>query len=80
MEILRQVVESLPPQGIRLTIFDVAPERITVEGEAISASHATKYFETVSQQAGMADIDWQMPPPALLPNNTARFQIVGTSR
>jgi len=80
LEILRQVVESLPPQGIRLTIFDVAPERITVEGEAISASHAAKYFETVSHQAGMADIDWQMPPPALLPNNTARFQIVGTSR
>ncbi|PTX95870.1 hypothetical protein DB345_08655 [Spartobacteria bacterium LR76] len=80
LEILRQVVESLPPQGIRLTIFDVTPERITVEGEAISASHATRYFETVSHQGGMTDIDWQMPPPALLPNNTARFQIVGTSR
>lgn len=80
LEILRQVVESLPPQGIRLTIFDVTPERITVEGEAISASHAAKYFETVSHQNGMTDIDWQMPPPALLPNNTARFQIVGTSR
>ncbi|GAT34250.1 hypothetical protein TSACC_22675 [Terrimicrobium sacchariphilum] len=80
LEILRQVVESLPPQGIRLTIFDVTPERITVEGEAISASHAAKYFETVSHQSGMTDIDWQMPPPALLPNNTARFQIVGTSR
>jgi len=80
LEILRQVVESLPPQGIRLTIFDVAPDRVTIEGEAISASHAAKYFETVSHQAGMADIDWQMPPPALLPNNTARFQIVGASR
>jgi len=77
LEILHHVVRNMPPGGIRLTVYDTAEGRVTIEGEALSASLASQFFAAISKDQDLQRMNWQMPTPALLPNSAARFQLTG---
>lgn len=77
IEILHRLVGNLPPTGIRLTLYDLSAGRVTIEGEATSASLAAQFFTSVSHDADLQVMNWQMPTPLLLPSNAARFQLSG---
>ncbi|MEI6337374.1 MAG: hypothetical protein WCQ57_02175 [Verrucomicrobiota bacterium] len=77
LEVLHHVVRTMPPAGICLTIYDTAEGRVTIEGEAVSASLASQFFAAVTRDKDLRHMNWQMPTPALLPNSAARFQLTG---
>ena len=77
LETLHTVVNSMGPAGARLTVFEMSPDKILVEGEAANVSVATELFKALQGSHEAADITWEMPPPALQANSTARFIING---
>ena len=58
-------------------LYDVTDGRVTVQGEAASASQATQFFAALSAVPALQPLQWQMPTPTLLPNNAAQFQLTG---
>lgn len=76
LEILREVVGAMPPEGLRLTVFQMSVDRVLIEGEAANVSAATEFFRAI-QTDSKSELLWEMTPPALQPNNTARFAITG---
>ncbi|MFZ4681531.1 MAG: PilN domain-containing protein [Terrimicrobiaceae bacterium] len=78
LEMLNLIVTSLPPAGVRLTVFEMSPQKILVEGEAGNVGTATEFFNRLQQNAGSGGLNWEMPYPSLQANNTARFVINGT--
>jgi len=80
LEILHQAVKHMPDDGIRLTAFVLADRAYRIEGDATSASVASKYFSSLSGDPEVSDLRWEMAPPALLPNSAAHFQIQGKLR
>ncbi len=79
LEILLQLVKNMPDSGIRLTTLTINDGEILVEGEATSAILASRFFESVESADDLWHIAWEMPPPSLLPNSTARFQMRGVT-
>ncbi len=77
LEILHNVVESLPPDGIRITEFKVEEGTATVKGEATSAPAANDYFVAITGDEELRGIQWEMPMPTLLPNSAAQFILLG---
>lgn len=77
LEMLHVVVASLPSTGVRLTMFEMSPEKILVEGEAGNVGAATEFFQKLRQNPEAGGVEWEMPSPALQANNTARFIING---
>jgi hypothetical protein len=52
---------------------------VLVEGEASQVSAAAEYFQKIQDgEAGSTGVRWDMPPPSLQANNTAKFVINGT--
>ncbi len=76
LEVLREAVVILPSSGVRLTVFQMSADRVLIEGEAENVSAATEYFSKL-EQGSQSGLRWEMPPPALQPNNTAKFAIIG---
>lgn len=76
LEILRGIVTAMPESGIRLTVFEMSSERVLVEGEADNVRSASAFFQAVEAMPATG-LAWEMPPPSLQPNNTARFAITG---
>lgn len=75
LEKLLMVVESLPGEGIRLTLFDCTENSLRIEGEARNVGLATAYFNALQTHPRASDYSWQMPSPLLQPDNSARFSI-----
>lgn len=76
LEMLHAVVSAIPSGNVRLTVFEMSPEKLLVEGEAGNVSAATDFFKKL-QGGDSAGISWEMPPPLLQANNKARFVITG---
>jgi len=79
LEILYRVVQHLPDKGVRLTIYEANAGRITIEGDAASAMLASQFYRALSEDRNLFALNWQMPTPALLPNNAAHFQLTGVT-
>lgn len=77
VEILHHLVIAMPDSGVRLTVFESSPESVLVEGEARNVSAATEFFSNVRGSEELQTLSWEMPPPSLQANNTARFVING---
>jgi|GEM_PF-5604870 hypothetical protein len=73
VELLRSVVEQMPPEGMWLTQFEFDNQKVNISGEASTVSVAAQFFTSLNR----AQMQWEMPPPALLSNNRARFVISG---
>jgi hypothetical protein len=78
LEILHKLVRNLPPTGIRLTLMDMSGDNVIVEGEATSISLPAGFLAALESDGEFHEVAWEMAPPSLLPNNTARFQMRGT--
>jgi hypothetical protein len=79
IEMLHLLVAAMPENGVRLTAFEMSPTQVLVEGEATQVSAAAEYFQKIQEgEAGSTGLTWNMPPPSLQANNTAKFVINGT--
>ncbi len=75
IEILHFIVKQMPSEGMWLTQFEFDNQKLGISGEAENVSTAAQFFTNVGQE--LPHIQWDMPPPALLSNNKARFAIAG---
>ncbi len=78
LEILHHVVEHLPGDGVRLTIFNYEDGRVLVEGDAMPQRLATPFFDAIREDPDLVDIRWDMGTPALRPDGSAKFSIQGS--
>ncbi len=79
MEMLHRIMASLPESGVRLTKFEIMNDRVEVGGEASSTREAFDFLQAIQSTATLDYIQWEDPPqPVPLPNDTARFSILGT--
>jgi len=79
-QVSRPLVEKDPPllEGVRLTVFDLTPKRLRLEGEGKDLEKVEKYFQWLKAEPGLSGFSWKNPQPQLLPNGNARFVSEGT--
>ncbi|MDZ4787394.1 MAG: hypothetical protein SH807_00440 [Blastochloris sp.] len=77
VEMLFRCTRQLPDDGVRLITFDQVGSRILMTGEAKSTAAAFKFLEDLKKSKDLAGYTWEMPPPKLLPNDSAQFQVEG---
>jgi hypothetical protein len=77
VELLHQVADLLPPQGMRLTAFQIEKGKVVLRGEASTAAAAFKLNEDIKQNAALKLFQWDMKSPSLRPDGRAEFIIEG---
>jgi hypothetical protein len=77
IEWMHQFSSRLPQKGVRLTLFHLDEKELTVTGEADRAAQAVAYQEELAGAPQLAALHLSMPPPKLLPNDLASFEITG---
>jgi hypothetical protein len=77
VELLNQVAGLLPPQGMRLTAFQIEKGKVIIRGEASTAAGAFKFNEDIKQNAALKIFQWEMKSPSLRPDGRAEFIIEG---
>ena len=78
VELFHQVVQLLPPEGIRLTLFEMNADKLTIAGEASSVNHAISFREDLSGAPAFKDWGFAANTPSVLPDGRATFQAEGT--
>lgn len=78
-QVSRPLIEEEPPkiEGVRLTLFDLNPKRLLLQGEGKDLERVEKYFQWLKNDPAFAGFDWKHPQPRLLPNGNAQFQAEG---
>lgn len=78
-QVSRPLIESEPAQieGVRLTLFDLNPKRLFLQGEGKNLQLVDQYMGWLKKDPALAGFQWKHPPPQLLPNGNARFQVEG---
>jgi hypothetical protein len=77
VELLHQVADLLPAQGMRLTSFQIEKGKVIIHGEASTAAAAFKFNEDIKQNAALKLFRWDMKSPSLRPDGRAEFIIEG---
>jgi hypothetical protein len=77
LEVLYQTAQSLPAEGVRLTLFEMNLGRVIIQGEATTFTAAQRFIDDVKKSPGLSDFEWTAEQPRPLPNRSARFQIDG---
>ena len=77
VELLYQVSQLLPPDGLRLTGLEVQKGKVIVRGEATTAPAAFKFGEDIKANPDLEMFTWSMPSPNLRPDGRAEFAIEG---
>jgi hypothetical protein len=77
LEILFQTAKLLPPEGVRLTLFETNLGRVIIQGEAKDFTAAQLYMDAVKKSKALSSYIWTAENPKSLPNRSARFQIDG---
>jgi hypothetical protein len=77
VELLHQVADLLPPQGMRLTAFQIEKGKLIIRGEASTAAAAFKFNEDIKQNTALKQFRWDMKSPSLRPDGRAEFIIEG---
>jgi hypothetical protein len=77
VELLYQVSGLLPPDGLRLTSFDLQNGKVLIGGEASTAPGAFKFAEDIKANPALQMFNWQMPSPILRPDGRAEFTVEG---
>lgn len=78
-QVSRPLIETDPPKidGVRLTVFDLNPKRLLLQGEGKDLELVEKYFQWLKNEPALAGFTWKNPQPRLLPNGNAQFQAEG---
>lgn len=77
LEVLYQTAKLLPPEGVRLTLFEMNLGRVIIQGEAKDFTAAQLYMDAVKKSKELSGYEWTAENPKSLPNRSARFQIDG---
>jgi len=77
VELLHQAADLLPPQGMRMTAFQIEKGKVIIRGEASTAAAAFKFNEDIKQNAALKIFQWEMKSPSLRPDGRAEFIIEG---
>ena len=78
-QVSRPLIETDPAkiEGVRLTLFDLNPKRLLLQGEGKDLELVEKYFQWLKNEPALAGFTWKNPQPRLLPNGNAQFQAEG---
>jgi len=78
-QVSRPLIATEPPtiEGVRLTLFDLNPKRLLLQGEGKDLERVEKYLQWLKKEDALAGFIWKHPQPQLLPNGNARFQVEG---
>jgi hypothetical protein len=77
VELFYQVSNLLPPDGLRLTAFEVQKGKVVIRGEASTAPGAFKFAEDIKMNLALRMFNWQMVNPTLRADGRAEFTIEG---
>jgi len=81
LEVLFQVAQLLPKDGVRLTLFETNLDRVIIQGEASTLAAAIKLQDDLKKNPELEALyEWTAEAPKQLPNGSTRFQIDGTRR
>lgn len=75
---LAAVAGLISSDQMRITVFSLDAERLTIAGEATDVSQAFAFFERIKQVPELADYDWTSRQPELSGKSQVRFEIEGT--
>jgi hypothetical protein len=75
IELLYLVFRSLPNPDVKITVFEQKAGGFKVEGEAPSPIQWTEFMEKLRAEPGLANYRIEGPPPGVLSNGGARFNI-----
>lgn len=78
-QVSRPLIETDPAkiEGVRLTLFDLNPKRLLLQGEGKDLELVEKYLQWLKNEPALAGFTWKNPQPRLLPNGNAQFQAEG---
>jgi len=74
VEALYQLVSLLPPEGIRLTRFEVREDGMVLDGEASSLGHGIEFRDKLVGADAFKHWRWDFPQPTNLPDGRATFR------
>ena len=74
MEIFHQVSQLLPPEGVRLEVFEMRDGHIILQGEAANQGLAGQLREDLARVPAFSGLEWNFPNPEILPDGRARFR------
>lgn len=77
VEILYRCSRHLPSKGVRFTLFQIKGGTVLLVGEGDNVSGVVELQNKLANDKELAEYRWKMPPPKILPNNVARFEISG---
>ncbi len=77
VELLYQVSNALPDQGMRLVRFELQKGKLIIHGEASGAPAAFKFAADLKANPALRFFTWKMPSPSLRPDGRAEFIIEG---
>ncbi len=75
IERLYQATRLLPEEGVRMTVFEQRGGDVVIAGEASSTPAAIKFSNDLKRSPEWGGFNWEIPPPKILPNNSAQFRI-----
>jgi len=78
LELLLHVSESIPPDQLNLTLFEVGDGHLLIKGEAKNVSGAYQFLDNLKKNSHLTGYNWEMGQPQILPNDLAQLQIDGT--
>ncbi len=78
VELFHQVVTLLPPEGIRLTEFQIEDDRLVLSGEATTVNHALGFKDRLAACEPLQRYVWNFPVPRILEDSRADFRAEGT--
>jgi hypothetical protein len=72
----------IPADGLKLTLFDQSVKdgalKVLIVGEAAAPNAAFAFTESLRNNPAWQGFTWEIPPPTILPNSTARFTMEGS--
>jgi hypothetical protein len=78
LELLLNAAQAIPADQLHLTLFEAGDGHVLIKGEAKNVAAAFEFLDSLKKNPGLAEYQWEMGQPHLLPNDLAQFQIDGT--
>lgn len=78
LELLLNAAQAIPADQLHLTLFEAGDGHVLIKGEAKNVAAAFQFLDSLKKNPGLAEYQWEMGQPHLLPNDLAQFQVDGT--
>ncbi len=74
VETIFQLIQLLPPEGIRVTRFELKLDAFVIDGEASSLGHGIEFRDKLVAAPALSHWVWDVPQPTSLPDGRATFR------